>query len=303
MWELILAWIPIAAAGVSALGSLGGSLISAGGQAAANAQNIAAQQTMNQQMLNMEMAKHEQNTAFQEDAQAHQLMSQHISQEYNTREADRAREWSAGEAQKQMNFQERMSNTAYERAMLDMRRAGLNPILAYQRGGAAAPGGAMGSAGTASSSGGSAGMASSTGSANLRAATVLNDKEAVGRGIANAVQSAVDVMKTIEGVDLMKQHNKESQQREVVGAADARLKHWDAEKRERETHNTEIQGEILKANAKTAAALSRVAAGEAGNMERYGRKEAPDTIERILRTLQGIFESKVGSAPTTTPYP
>lgn len=42
----------------------------------------------------------------------------------------------------QMRFQERMSSTAYRRATYDMEQAGLNPMLAFDQGGASTPQGA-----------------------------------------------------------------------------------------------------------------------------------------------------------------
>lgn len=73
------------------------------------------------------------------------LVGQYMTNEKNEDLFYAGNNFSANQAAMNRDFQERMSNTAYQRAVKDMIAAGLNPMLAYSQGGASQPSGSSAS--------------------------------------------------------------------------------------------------------------------------------------------------------------
>ena len=70
------------------------------------------------------------------------LIGGKIANKGRANQANISGEFNQASAREQMDFQERMSNTAHVRQMDDLKKAGLNPLLSAKYGGASSPGGA-----------------------------------------------------------------------------------------------------------------------------------------------------------------
>lgn len=286
-------WEGFAGAALSGLAQLGGGLFSAQGAAQQNQLSMQFAQNMQQQ---------------QNAWQAHQAFLQReaasrgqaVGNEFASDMAAAGREFSNWQADKAMGFSERMANTAYQRAMADMKSAGLNPILAYQQGGGPAPQGTAGSASTASATGASPGGASGS----APSASFVNENDALGRAMGNAVSSAVDTAKTLQGVDLMKSQEALTKQKEAESKAvqqnvdqDTKRKVEETRRTAGEADNTQATGDLIRAQTHSAGARAAVDSNAARVYGKYDSPAAPTFMERMGRIIQDAVES--GRVPPT----
>ena len=205
--------------------------------------------------------------------------------------ADNANVAAAERAYAAQQFSEYMSNTAYQRTMEDMRKAGLNPILAYQQGGASTPQGVM---------------------APVHQAQLENELEGLGEGVSSAAQKAKDAeaaelareqtKNTTSQTDLNKANEALSKTMEEKSKVDAVTSASQAAKLEAEknladeqTRNAKIQAGILAHNVTSAAADARIKIREATDTENYGTSATGRELggmERIVRRMMDAARNR-----------
>lgn len=203
---------------------------------------------------------------------------------------------SSMEAEKNRQWMEHMSNTAYTRAMEDMRRAGLNPILAGSLGGASTPSGVMPNFGNpgAAMQQGLEGLGNSAAkvfehSRNIeqaKQATSQSDLNKASEGLQNSLSDKAKADTITSGFQAS---NYQSQSRNLDAG----------------TLNAEVQNAILKHGVNTAKSEAEIRAVEA----EYARKWGPGgygqmggTAERVISRILGTLSPGTGAgAPQPVP--
>lgn len=141
-------------------------------------------------------------------------------------------------AQKQMDFQKEMSSTSYQRAVVDMKAAGLNPMLAYAQGGASTPSGTAAHVepkapiGAATALQGAQTSAAVQQALNTRAQTELVLAQAK-KVESETIDHNVNAAKALEELKILQQETGKRGNERLKSEEEVRIKRWELKEAQR----------------------------------------------------------------------
>lgn len=172
-----------------------------------------------------------------------------------------AQQFNAEQAQKQMDFQASQTATAYQRAVTDLKAAGLNPMLAYSRGGAASGSGA---------------------SATSGAAPVVNP-------MGNAPEELASLPMKLANVQLASAQAAREETTATLQSANARLTDAQAVSQEFENNeNLGLKNEMLKNQVKASYELPRFSTAQRAKEENQAFESQASAETAWARHMLGV---------------
>lgn len=215
----------------------------------------------------------------------------------NQRAAVEMAQFNAAQAAQARDWTERMSNTAYQRAMADMKTAGLNPMLAYQQGGASAPVGQH-SGGTAAKFENAMqglGQGITSASKGLERYTQLENVQS--QTTQNETTAALNKAQT----DFSIANKLKTDQDTITSAEEAQKKRAETQLLIEQSGNPAATKALLKAQETSAYASAGYHDEQRKQLGTAGRGHTADSVDAIIKLIQRVTGAGSPSAPTISP--